>query len=167
VIARQACLSLLLAGCAAGPVPGPTGPEQCVALFETYDRIKASMSTPSGRADRMVIPPVLQRPVQDLQEAGCLTMSDELDVEVAAPPVVDGGAAIAATGVHAGIVTDMGDEAAALAFFEAQGIEARSIGAAGLGRRIYLGPFATQGALDGAMALARAAGFASPYPADF
>jgi hypothetical protein len=158
---------LLLAGCAVGPVPDPTGPERCVALFQTYDRIKATMSTPSGRADRMVIPPVLQRPVQDLQEAGCLTLSDELDFGVVAPPVGDGGAAIEPTGVHAGIVTNMGDEAAALAFFEAEGIRSRSIGAAGLGRRIYLGPFGTQGALDAATALARAVGFAAPYPADF
>jgi hypothetical protein len=167
VVPRLAPFALLLAGCAAGPVAGPSDPDRCVALFQTYDRIKATMSTPSGRSDRMVIPRDLQPPVQDLQEAGCLTLSAGLDFSVTAPPVVDGGAAITPTGVHAGIVTNMGDEAAALAFFAAQGIEARSIGAAGLGRRIYLGPFATQGALDGAMALARAAGFASPYPADF
>ena len=68
--------------------------------------------------------------------------------------------------MHAGVVTSMEDEAAALAFFAATGRRARSIGAAGLGRRIYLGPFATEGALDGATALARAAGFAAPYPAD-
>ena len=51
--------------------------------------------------------------------------------------------------------------------FSRNGVAARSIGAAGLGRRIYLGPFGTQGALDGARDLAVRAGFASPYPADF
>ena len=60
----------------------------------------------------------------------------------------------------------MADEANAIAFFNAHGARARSIGAAGLGRRIYLGPFATQGALDQARDLAVAAGFTAPYPAD-
>ena len=166
MVPRLALSVLLLSGCAAGPVAGPSDPD-CVALFQTYDRVDATMSTPSGRADNMPIPPDLQPPVQDLQAAGCLTLSDEFDFAVAAPPVADGGVAITPTRVHAGVVTNMEDEAAALAFFEAQGIEAGSIGAAGLGRRIYIGPFATEGARDGAMAVAQAAGFGSPYPADF
>ena len=44
---------------------------------------------------------------------------------------------------------------------------ARSVGSPALGRRIYLGPFGTLGALDGARELALRAGFASPYPARF
>ena len=165
MVPRLAFSVLLLSGCAAGPVAGPSDPD-CVALFRTYDRVDATMSTPSGRGDNMPIPPDLQRPVQNLRSAGCLTLSADLDLAATAPPVVDGGAAIAPIRVHAGVVTSMEDEAAALALFAAQGIDARSIGAAGLGRRIYLGPFATEGALDGGTALARAAGFASPYPAD-
>ena len=165
MVPRLALSVLLLSGCAAGPVAGPSDPD-CVALFQTYDRVDATMSTPSGRGDNMPIPPDLQRPVQNLRSAGCLTLSADHDLAAAAPPVVDGGAAIAPIGVHAGVVTSTEDEAAALAFFAARGVETRSIGAAGLGRRIYLGPFATEGALDGATALAQAAGFASPYPAD-
>jgi hypothetical protein len=80
------------------------------------------------------------------------------------PPVTDSGPAIPPTSIHAGVVTSTADEANALAFFNAHGARARSIGAAGLGRRIYLGPFATQGALDQARDLAVAAGFAAPYP---
>ena len=77
-------------------------------------------------------------------------MSDELDLDGRpAPPVAAGGAAIAPVGLHAGVVTNMEDDAAARAFFAANGVPARSIGAPGLGRRIYLGPFATEGALDG------------------
>ena len=83
------------------------------------------------------------------------------------PPPSPPGAAIPPTTVHAGVVTNMGDDAAARAFFEAHGIRARSIGSGPLGRRIYIGPFATEGALADGMALARAAGFASPYPARF
>jgi hypothetical protein len=61
----------------------------------------------------------------------------------------------------------MADDGNALAFFEANGVPARSVGSSALGRRIYLGPFATQGALDGARELALRAGFAYPYPARF
>jgi hypothetical protein len=114
----------------------------------------------------MVIPPALQLPVQLLREADCLTLSAELAGMDAAggAPIADSGPAIAATSLHAGVVTSMADEANAIAFFAANGVAARSIGAAGLGRRIYLGPFQTQGALDGARDLALRAGFASPYP---
>ena len=86
---------------------------------------------------------------------------------VTPPPPSPPGAAIPPTTVHAGVVTNMGDDAAARAFFEAHGIRARSIGSGPLGRRIYIGPFATEGALADGMALAGAAGFASPYPARF
>jgi hypothetical protein len=160
---------LALAGCAAGPGPAPVARGDagaCVAAFQWYDTVKATMSTPSGHADRMVIPPALQMPVARIQSLGCLTMSDDLAPMATAtrPPVANGGPAIRPTLIHAGIVTNMADEANVLAFFQAHGAPARSIGAAGLGRRIYLGPFGTQGALDQGRDLAVAAGFAAPYP---
>lgn len=160
---------LALAACAAGP--GPAGLSRgdsaaCVDAFRWYDTIDATMSTPSGRAGQMAIPPDLQIPVARIQSLGCLTMSDDLAPMATAtrPPIADGGAPIPPTSIHAGVVTNMADEADAMAFFDAHGARARSIGAAGLGRRIYLGPFATAGALDQARDLAVAAGFASPYP---
>ena len=59
----------------------------------------------------------------------------------------------------------MEDDAAARAFFAANGVPARSVGSSALGRRIYLGPFRTQGDLDGRRATSRVrAGFAFPYP---
>lgn len=169
VIGRLALL-LLMAGCAdtPGPEAGMDGdPALCVALFRTYDAVAATMSTPSGWRDRMAIPPPLQLPAQRLQNAGCMTLTAELALSADAPPVRDAGAPIPPVGLHAGVVTNMQDEAAAVAFFEARGANPRTVGAAGLGRRIYLGPFATAGALSDATALAIAAGFASPYPADF
>lgn len=162
---RLAMPALILAGCAVEMAPSAGAPD-CVALFQRYDRTKATMSTPSGAADRMPIPPALQPAVQALNEAHCLTRSDSLDLTADAAPVVDGGAAIAPTRLHAGVVTSQSDEAAVLAFFAAHGVPARSIGAAGLGRRIYLGPFATEAALDGAASLAAAAGFAAVYRVD-
>lgn len=150
---------------------GPAAPvsADCVVLFQSYDLVAATMSTPSATYDRMGIPPALQLPVSRLRSAGCLTTSDELaPMALIDPvPITGGGAAIAPISLHAGIVTNMADEAAVLAFFEASGIRARSIGAAGLGRRIYLGPFQTQGALDAARDLAVRAGFLAPYPAHF
>jgi hypothetical protein len=62
------------------------------------------------------------------------------------------------------VVTNMEDDAAARAFFAANGVPARSIGSPALGRRIYLGPFRTRGDLDVARDLAVRAGFAFPYP---
>jgi hypothetical protein len=160
---------LALAACATGPAPGVGArgdSAACVDAFRWYDAVDATMSTPSGRAGRMVIPPDLQMPVARIQSLGCLTLTDDLApmATVSRPPVADGGAAIPPTSIHAGIVTNMSDEAAAIAFFEAHGARARGIGAAGLGRRIYVGPFATEGALDRARDLAVAAGFAAPYP---
>jgi len=159
--------ALLLAGCSVTSGADPDGLPDCTRLFQRYDQIKATMSTPSGHSDRMAIPLALQPAVQDLQRSKCLTMSDELDLTATLPAVTDGGAMIEPVWLHAGVVTSQGDEAEALAFFAAQGVPARSIGAAGLGRRIYLGPFATEERLAGAAALARAAGFDSPYPAEF
>jgi hypothetical protein len=160
-----------LAGCAtaAGPYPTRAGAD-CVALFQQFDVIEASMSTPFGQADRMTIPPVLQLPAQRLRNAGCITLSDDLAglSSPPGPPIADGGPRIAPPiSLHAGAVTNMADDGNALAFFEANGVPARSVGSSALGRRIYLGPFATQGALDGARELALRAGFAYPYPARF
>jgi hypothetical protein len=162
-------VALAAAGCAAPGAGIPASGADCVLLFQQYDAINASMSTQSGRNDRMAIPPPLQFPVQRLQNAGCMTLSADLAglATAGGPPITDSGAPIAPVGLHAGVVTNMADEAAVLDFFAANGVRARSVGAAGLGRRIYLGPFQTQGALDAARDLAVRAGFASPYPANF
>ena len=166
---RHLPLIAALAGCAAGPGAAPVSrgdSASCVSAFQWYDVVDATMSTPSGRAGHMAIPPDLQMPVGRIQSLDCLTMSDDLAPMATAerPTVTNGGAAIPPTSIHAGVVTNMADEANAIAFFTAHGAPARGIGAAGLGRRIYLGPFATQGALDQARDLAVAAGFTSPYP---
>ncbi|TPE50424.1 hypothetical protein FJM51_11535 [Amaricoccus solimangrovi] len=102
--------------------------------------------------------------------ANCLTFSDQLAPMSALGPEAGlaartpSGPVIPPTDLHVGIVTSTADETRAITFFAAQGLRARGIGAPYLGRRIYVGPFTTAGALEGGAALARAAGFAYPYP---
>ena len=81
--------------------------------------------------------------------------------------IVDSGPTIRATPVHLGIVTSISDEARATRFFRGLGYRSRGIGAEGLGRRLYIGPFTTQGALDQALQVAREAGFIAPFAARY
>ena len=102
---------------------------------------------------------------------GCLTFSDDLDPMQGLAPTLAGFTITEqrrgdpATAVHLGIVTSFGDEARVTQFFRGLGYRSRGVGAAALGRRLYIGPFITQGALDQAIAVARQAGFIAPYPA--
>jgi hypothetical protein len=104
-----------------------------------------------------------------LREAGCLTNPPSSPVWTAPRKrsVVESGPAIRPIALHAGAVLSMEDDARVRSFFEARGVRARSVGDPMLGRRIYLGPFATRGGLDSAAALARSIGFIAPYPAFF
>lgn len=162
-----AALSLLVVGC--GPALGPATSRSasgadCIALFEQYDFLDRTLPTP--RRDRWSVSPELMRQAEWLRNGGCITMTADLagmeDVPVA--PVADSGAAIPPTTMHVGVVTTTDDDVRAIAYFEARGIRAFSIGKAGLGRRVYVGPFATAGALEGARQAALEAGFAYPYP---
>ncbi len=150
--------------------PSPTGdPNQCVSLFRNYDLVEDTMSTPSGYRDQLTVQPALMVEVNRLRQAGCLTNADDL-AGAASLPVsepVAGATPISPISVHAGVVTDMAIDEQAKQFFTDRGMRARSVGAAGLGRRIYLGPFDTREALDQALSLAREAGFVAPYPARF
>lgn len=158
-----------LAGCTGSPSPGPARGDAgtCVELFRWFDLVEATMSTPSGANDRMAIPQQLQLPAQRLRSADCITMSDDLAPMSTAGGLAPtpAGAAIPPTRLHAGVVTNMADDATSLAFFAANGVPARSVGSAALGRRIYLGPFGTQGSLEAAQDLAVRAGFRFPYAA--
>lgn len=155
-------------GACGGAAPVPIS-GNCVALFQQFDVIEASMSTAGPRRDDMAIRPELQGTTARIRQANCITFSDDLRLDASVPGgVAESGPAFPRpVRVHAGAVTSMADDAAARAFFEAHGVRATSIGSPALGRRIYLGPFATRGGVDGALALARAAGFAYPYAARF
>ena len=164
---------LVAALLAAGGAPAASGrapadSATCVALFQRFDVLQRMYPNNRQRYQNRVAPPPVAAQAQLVRNAGCITSTAELaPMEGLAPGVVaDAGPAIAPVQLHAGVVTNMQDDARARAFFEAHGVRARSIGSAPLGRRVYIGPFATQGALDRARDLAVRAGFASPYPAD-
>lgn len=156
--------ALLLAACAPG---GPQGTQtaDCIGLFRHYDELQRWVRRPDNRT----IPPGLAPQQARLRASGCITTTADLAGMEALPvvPVTDSGAVIVPTTLHAGVVTSDADDARARAFFEARGVRARSVGEAGLGRRIYIGPFGTEGAIRDARALAVGAGFAHPYAAAF
>jgi hypothetical protein len=170
-LAFLACAGLVLSACASAD--GPDGPEgtrawsgpSCVDLYLQYDRVDQWARKPDNRT----IAPDLVPLVSWLWQNRCITMTADLAPMDGLPvvPVADGGAVINPTRLHAGVVTSTADDARSIAFFRARGVPAYSIGAAGLGRRIYLGPFRTDGALTGARELAVSAGFAYPYVVQF
>lgn len=156
--------ALLLGACASG---GPQVPQtaDCIGLFRYYDQMQQWVARPDNRT----IPPGLAFIQAQLRQSNCITMNADLAGMEALPvvQVTDSGAVIVPTSMHAGVVTSDADDARVRAFFEARGVRARSVGEAGLGRRIYIGPFRTDGAIRDARALAISAGFAHPYAASF
>jgi hypothetical protein len=160
----------LIAACVGGATRAPD-PGRCEALFLAYDDAARNFASQSWNDFGLVPPGPLSRPIQNLRNNGCVTMSEDLDGMSAlaarlAPYTIDrSGPAIRAVPVHLGIVTSIYDEGRVTQFFRGLGYRSRGIGAEGLGRRIYIGPFTTQGGLDQALALARKAGFIAPFPA--
>lgn len=160
-----------LLGCAAPPPASGPGPSRaasadCVALFRYFDVLDRTLSIP--RRERWAVAPEFMRTADRLRRADCITLTADLSLDAPAPAVSTAAATpIPPIALHAGVVTNMADDAAARAHFEARGVRVRSVGHAALGRRIYLGPFASEEALLGARDLAIAAGFDYPYPADF
>lgn len=171
------CLMLLVGGgCTAGVLqdqPSRGDPATCLALFQSYDR--AVLTYPpnhlgSDDSPAPMLPAPVSRPARLLIEEGCRTSSADLDglpelaVKLKGHRIVDSGPAIPPTVVHLGIVTGIEDERAVTQVFRGLGYQSRGIGAPTLGRRLYIGTFTSQGALDDAMSIARQAGFVAPMP---
>jgi hypothetical protein len=163
-----------LGGCSAGILadqPSRGDPDTCLALFQSYDRaVRTYPANAFGSDDNPapMVPGPVSRPARLLIKEGCRTSSADLDglPELAARltghQVVNSGATIRPTVVHLGIVTGIEDERDVTRFFRGLGYGTRGTGAPTLGRRIYVGTFTSQGALDEAMAIAREAGFVAP-----
>lgn len=160
----------LLAGCAGSTPPGD--PQTCLDLFKQYDRLtrgNGGLTNYDAITGSYILEPRVARQSQWLRNNRCLTMSRDLDglsslaAELAPFTPATGGAPIAPATVHLGVVTSIGDEARATAFFRELGYGSRGIGAMELGRRLYIGPFTDQASLDQALDIARRAGFVAPY----
>jgi hypothetical protein len=171
-------LSLLgaLAGCAYLPAQPPSGdPANCRALFQRYDQAVKLFQPYYYNAlldGRSTQPGPISRAGTQIIASGCLTTGrditgiEALGMTLGPRRPVDSGPAIDPVAVHVGILTGFTDAGRAIGFFEGQGYQTRTIGAEKLGRRLYIGPVRTQGALDQAIALAAEAGFTSAYPSD-
>jgi hypothetical protein len=151
---------LVVIGCAAGPTP-PSDNATCAALFDGLDAID-------------FLPVVgfdfRQMQLARLRQARCLTFSADIAgleaIVVPAGPAAAGPVLRPRVAVQAGVVTNMEDDARARAFFERLGYRARSVGAPGLGRRIYV-EATTQGEIGEIVGIAGQAGFVGAYPSRF
>ncbi len=166
-----AALALIAATGACAAASRPPNAAVCADLFAGYDTAARVYGVSSNYGTRIVPPAPLSRWIVQLRSNGCLTGSYDLDgmdslAQRLAPfAIADSGPAIRATPVHLGIVTSIYDEARVTHFVRGLGYRSRGIGAEGLGRRLYIGPFTSQGALDQALTVAREAGFIAPYAA--
>ena len=169
---RQIILALAAIG--AGTVAAAAGvPDRgvCERAFRAYDSAVWLYPDNQWGDDRPVLRPDVARAAQAVIRGGCLTSSADLDgmpalaQQLAPYTITDSGPAIRPTTVGLGIVTGIWDEARATAFFRGLGYRSRGIGAQTLGRRLFIGPFTSQGALDQALEVARKAGFIAPHVA--
>jgi hypothetical protein len=168
-------LLLGLAACTATSGSRSRDPARCTYLFDQYDRATTVYPDQrfSARSGAYVLNPAIEQWVGLLRANRCLTYNDDLDgmealgesLKPFAPS--DSGLAISSTAMHAGIVTSMGAESRAVTFYRSLGYNVRTIGAEQLGRRVFVGPFRTQGALDEAISISQQAGFVSAYPSRY
>lgn len=165
-----------LAGCTAEQVAQAGAEPSCLVLFRNYDQaVQIYGNTTNNRRAETVwrVPPAVSRTGQRLREGGCLTSDQDLAAtyllsdDVRGTRIVESGAPIEPIYLQAGIVEGITSEVQARQFFGGLGVRVRSQGAPGLGRRIFVGPFATEGGLAAATDLALQAGFVAPYPARF
>jgi hypothetical protein len=166
-------VAALAAACTSQSRPA-RDPAVCQAIFEAYDAAAWAYPDNALRDDdsQIIVGPALSRRIQQLRTNGCLTLSRDLDgmpelaARLAPYTITDSGPAIPQTVVHLGVVLSIYDEGRTTQFFRGLGYRSRGIGAAALGRRLYIGPFTSQGAVDQALETAREAGFISPFATD-
>ncbi|WP_424928042.1 hypothetical protein [Amaricoccus tamworthensis] len=170
---RNACflaaLAAILIGCSySRPFRDP---EVCLANFERLERI--GRSTAQLRFDyaseSWEHPPQLSRQIQKTVTEGCITRFEDLVLPDQLEEIQDGFAirnderSIPPTAIQAGVVNGLETSAKAKTIFLTLGYGVRTEGVMQLGRRVFIGPFTSQGALDQALGVAREVGFISPY----
>jgi hypothetical protein len=162
--------ALGLGGCAA--VPTAPDPAECEAIFRDYDRELRFSSGLYSYYDegRAILRPEFSRLSVRALQAGCLTSSDDLAnldalraEALSGRPLDTSPALTERISVNLGAVNSITDEVTVQSFFRSLGYRTRSFGVDGLGRRLYVGPLATEGQVAEVLDLARRAGFVAPY----
>jgi hypothetical protein len=159
----------LLGACAGVGLAASPGVDQaCVNRFRAYDNAVTTFANADwGRSP--TIPSATSRAIQRLRAGDCLTTWDDLaimptvELELRGAMKREHGAPIKPQTLLVGVVDGYAAELQARQFFAGIGYRVRSQGAPFLGRRIYIGPFATAGGLAEAKAVAVRAGFVAPY----
>jgi hypothetical protein len=165
-----AVATLGLGGATVAAAPGVN--QTCVNRFHAYDVAVTTFSN-TGWGEGPIIASAISRAIQRLRQADCVTDWDDIArmptvaAELRGQLAGEHGAPIKPTTLMAGVVTGYAGELQARQFFSEIGYRVRSQGAPFLGRRIYIGPFATEGGLAEATAVAVRAGFVAPYPKFF
>jgi hypothetical protein len=164
---------LAVAAFALGPSSaGAASVQDCLRGFRSYDVAVLNFDG-STDLDDVALPMQVGRAAQRLRARDCVTHLDDLVAltrlreSLEGAVVGESGAPIRPIALQVGIVGGIFDEVQARDFFGRLGYRVRSQGAPGLGRRIYLGPFATEGGMAEAAEIARRAGFVAPYPRRF
>lgn len=175
---RKALLAVLGAPLLAMACAGPQVADRsvCPGLFIEYDRYAQlrPIRVRNPLSGRETFDPFLQRQTLLLIQNDCQTRSRDLtglDAVAGAlqgETIVEQGAPLGRlVAVHVGALTSEADAARAVAMFRNLGVQSTSIGNPQLGRRVYAGPVATQGALDQILGIAFEAGFVGSYPSEF
>jgi hypothetical protein len=165
----------ILAGCQDVPGRDPVMADPtatCERRLQEYDRAALFFSNGDwGR--RQSMSPQIQQAAQAARQAGCVTGADVTDWLASQLPGIRGtlrgeqGAPIERTWLQVGVVGGISAEVQSRNFFSGLGYSVRSRGAPALGRRIFIGPFATAGGLAEAIEVSRRVGFIAPFPRRF
>ena len=169
-------LVLVLVSCApTETVTRRADPETCLILFASLDRTIRFYppDTYRSRSGRRIINPRLSRIVHKILRGGCTTdqadlvVMDTLASELGDFRIEDSGSPSETNALQVGIVTGLIDEVRVAQFFGRLGYRYRSSGVEMLGRRVFIGPIRSEGAMEQAIDVARRAGFIAPYPARY
>jgi len=164
--AGLAAISLGLAGCATVNSPPPSDNAYCAWLFDRLDAIDF------GPQPAVIGFDFRQSLIASIQQNKCLTFTRNLtELEAVgarlAPHTPPAGPALRApVAVQAGVVTNIGDEGRARAFFEGLGYRARTQGSSRLGTRVFV-EARTLGQIEDIVAIAGQAGFVGAFPSRF
>ncbi|MXU66424.1 hypothetical protein [Oceanomicrobium pacificus] len=170
--------SMLLSGtivalmaCTPGPNPGQVAPQDragnCVPLFREYDSLKTfdrgagfGVGGPASFSTRLnIIETEIVAKLCITQDSQVKSVAGRSDLAYA-----ESGNPVSPVRLHIGTVNNWDTANRVKAEFESLGYQVSIQPSGRVGKRIYLGPFRTEGGLQRGAAAAREAGFFYIYP---